>query len=419
MSRLVFEWSMLRESLGMALNAIRASKLRSLLTLLGVAVGLFSIISVMTAVTVLQNSIEEGINQLGANTFQIQKMRMDFDTSPEDRRKMRNRKDITYAQASQVREKTTLADAVGIEAWKFGKVVIWEKEKTNPNVSVAGENLEGILTNDWNVEVGRSFNSQDIDLAQSVAIVGKSVAEKIFPPSINPVGQTIRFDGSLYQVIGVYEKKGGALGGNQDNFITIPITTYFSKYGRNDENIHIMVKAKSREVFEDCIDQARFVLRAARNVPPGEEDDFSYFSNDSVIKEFNDLTKYVRLGVLLVSSIALLAAGVGIMNIMLVSVTERTREIGIRKAIGAQKRDVLTQFMIEAVVLSLLGGLLGIALGVAGGNSVSLLADLPAAIPWFWVFVGLMVCTLVGLVFGVYPAWKASTLDPIEALRYE
>ncbi len=419
MSRLVFEWSMLRESLGMALNAIRASKLRSLLTLLGVAVGLFSIISVMTAVTVLQNSIEEGINQLGANTFQIQKMRMDFDTSPEERRKMRNRKDITYAQAAQVREKTTLADAVGIEAWKFGKVVIWEKEKTNPNVSVAGENLEGILTNDWSVEVGRSFNSQDIDLAQSVAIVGKSVAEKIFPPSINPVGQTIRFDGSLYQVIGVYEKKGGALGGNQDNFITIPITTYFSKYGRNDENIHIMVKAKSREVFEDCIDQARFVLRAARNVPPGEEDDFSYFSNDSVIKEFNDLTKYVRLGVLLVSSIALLAAGVGIMNIMLVSVTERTREIGIRKAIGAQKRDVLTQFMIEAVVLSLLGGLLGIALGVAGGNSVSLLADLPAAIPWFWVFVGLMVCTIVGLVFGVYPAWKASTLDPIEALRYE
>lgn len=180
-----------------------------------------------------------------------------------------------------------------------------------------------------------------------------------------------------------------------------------------------MVKAKNREVFDDCVDQARFVLRTARNVPPGEDDDFSYFSNDSVINEFNDLTKYVRLGVLLVSSIALLAAGVGIMNIMLVSVTERTREIGIRKAIGAQKRDVLSQFIIEAIILSLFGGMVGIVLGVIGGNSISMISSLPAAIPWGWVMLGLGICSLVGLVFGVYPAWKASSLDPIEALRYE
>lgn len=419
MSNVVFKWSMFKESLVMALNAIRASKLRSVLTLLGVAVGLFSIISVMTAVTVLQNSIEEGINQLGANTFQIQKFRMDFNTTPEERRKMRNRKDITFEQAVQVRDKTSLAEAVGIEAWKFGKVIVWEKEKTNPNVQVCGENVEGILTNDWTAEVGRSFNIQDVDLSRSVAILGNSVAEKLFPPSINPVGETIRFDGNLYQVIGVFAKKGGALGGNEDNFVSIPITTYFSKYGRVDENIHIMVKARNREVFDDCIDQARFVLRSARNVPPGEDDDFSYFSNDSVIKEFNDLTKYVRLGVLLVSSIALLAAGVGIMNIMLVSVTERTREIGIRKAIGAQKRDVLSQFIIEAISLSIFGGLIGIILGVLGGNVISMISSLPAAIPWGWVFLGLGICTVVGLVFGVYPAWKASSLDPIEALRYE
>ncbi len=419
MSRLVLEWSTFKESLLMALSAIRASKLRSVLTLLGVAVGLFSIISVMTAVTVLQNSIEEGINQLGANTFQIQKMRGDFNTTPEERRKMRNRKNITYDQAIQIRDKTTLAEAVGIEAWKFGKIVYWGREKTNPNVSIAGENLEGIVTNDWTVEVGRSFNSPDMDLARPVAILGKAVTEKIFPPNINPVGQTIRVDGGVYQIIGTFAKKGGSLGGNQDNFITIPITTYFSRYGRNDENIHIMVKARSRQVFEDCIDQARFILRAARNVPPGTEDDFSYFSNDSVINEFNNITKYIRLGVLLVSSIALLAAGVGIMNIMLVSVTERTREIGIRKAIGAEKRDVLTQFMIEAIILSLLGGIVGILLGIAGGNSVSVFADLPAAIPWDWVAIGLFVCSMVGLIFGVYPAWKAANLDPIEALRYE
>ena len=168
----------------------------------------------MTAVTVLQNSIEEGINQLGANTFQIQKFRMDFNTTPEERKKMRNRKDITYEQAVQVRDKTNLAEAVGIEAWKFGKVIVWEKEKTNPNVQVCGENVEGILTNDWTTEIGRSFNSQDVDQSRSVAILGNSVAEKLFPPSINPVGQTIRFDGNLYQIIGVFAKKGGALGGN-------------------------------------------------------------------------------------------------------------------------------------------------------------------------------------------------------------
>jgi putative ABC transport system permease protein len=419
MGKVIVEWSMFKESLVMALNAIRSSKLRSILTLLGVAVGLFSIISVMTAVNVLQNSIEQGINQLGANTFQIQKVRMDFDSTPEERRKMRNRKDITYAQAQEVRDKTTLAEAVGIEAWQGGRIVFWEREKTNPNVSVVGENVEGILTNDWNAEVGRSFSTQDVEMARPVTILGKVVSDKVFPPSINPVGQTIRVDGALYQVIGVFAKKGGSLGGNQDNFIAIPITTYFGKYGRNDDNIHIMVKAKSREMFDDCIEQARFVLRTARNVQPGAEDDFSYFSNDSVIKQFNDLTKYIKLGVLLVSSIALLAAGVGIMNIMLVSVTERTREIGIRKAVGAEKKDILTQFIIEAVILSLLGGVVGIALGVAGGNSVSLLANLPAAIPWNWVFIGLATCTVVGLVFGVYPAWKASALDPIDALRYE
>jgi putative ABC transport system permease protein len=419
MGKVVVEWSMFKESLVMALSAIRSSKLRSILTLLGVAVGLFSIISVMTAVSVLQNSIEAGINQLGANTFQIQKVGMDFDSTPEERRKMRNRKNITYAQALIVREKTTLAQAIGIEAWQGGRLVFWGREKTNPNVSVVGENLEGIITNDWNTEVGRSFNAQDIELARPVTVLGKSVANKLFPPSISPIGQTVRVDGALYQVVGVFAKKGGSLGGNQDNFMAIPIATFFGKYGRNTESVNIMVKAQSREVFDDCIEQARFILRTARNVPPGTEDDFSYYSNDSVIKQFNDLTKYIKLGVLLVSSIALLAAGVGIMNIMLVSVTERTREIGIRKAIGAEKRDILTQFIIEAVILSLLGGVVGIALGIAGGNSVSLLANLPAAIPWDWVFIGLATCTVVGLVFGVYPAWKASALDPIDALRYE
>jgi putative ABC transport system permease protein len=419
MSKLALEFANLRESLTMALSAIRQSKLRSLLTLLGIVVGVFSIISVMTAVGVLRNSIEEGLTQLGANTFQIQKFSVDFNTTPEQRRKMRNRKNISYEQALEVKEKATLAEAVGIESWRGGRIVYWEGHKTNPNVAIVGENVEGMVTNDWIAQTGRSLSPQDVDQARRVAVIGDVLAEKLFPPQVNPVGETIRFDGSLYQVIGVLERKGGALGGNQDNFLAIPISTFFLKYGKSESDIHIMVKALNRESVEDAIEQSRMILRTARKVAPGEEDDFAFFSNDSMIKQFNEFTLYLRMGVLLVSSIALLAAGVGIMNIMLVSVTERTREIGIRKAIGAQKRDILSQFIIEAVILCEIGGVLGVALGIVGGNVVGLLLKVPAIIPWDWAAIGIIVCSLVGLLFGVYPAWKAATLDPIEALRYE
>ncbi|HXX62427.1 MAG TPA: ABC transporter permease [Bacteroidota bacterium] len=417
MSEIILRWDNLRESMNMALAAIRSSKLRSLLTLLGIAVGVFSIISVMTALGVLRNSIEEGITQLGANTFQIQKFPANF--GGDNRGRFRNRKQITYEEALAVKDKATLAEEVGIEGWQFGRVVFWQGTKTNPNVEICGENVEGIVTNDWVIDRGRSFSESDLDQARMVAVLGAPVVEKLFPPYIDPVGQTIRVDGAIYTVIGTFLKKGGALGGNQDNFVCTPITTFFMRYGKNDRDIHIMVKARDRESVEDAIEQSRMILRAARHVAPGADDDFSWFSNDSLIKEFNDLTLYLRMGVLLVSSISLLAAGVGIMNIMLVSVTERTKEIGVRKSIGAQKRDILSQFMIEAVILCEIGGVIGIVLGILGGNVVGILMEVPAIIPWEWVGIGLLVCSVVGFVFGVYPAWKASNLDPIEALRFE
>ncbi|MEW6509942.1 MAG: ABC transporter permease [Bacteroidota bacterium] len=417
MSNIILRWDNLKESFLMAIAAIRTSKLRSVLTLLGVAVGVFSIISVMTAVGVLRNSIEEGIMQLGANTFQLQKFPPSF--GGDNRGRFRNRKNITYEQALQVRDKATLAEAVGIEAWRFGRIIQWGGEKTNPNVFVAGENTDGIVTNDWVVAQGRTLSQTDLELSRPVVILGRPVVDKLFPPYINPLGESVRFDGAIYQIIGTLESKGGALGGNQDNLVIMPITTFFEKYGKDDNDIHIMVKALNREVMEDAIEQSRMILRAARHVAPGAEDDFGYFSNDSLVNQFNELTLYLRLGVLLVSSIALLAAGVGIMNIMLVSVTERTREIGIRKSIGAQRRDILTQFMIEAVILCWIGGMVGIVLGVLGGNIVGVLLEVPAIIPWEWVGIGLLTCSVVGFVFGVYPAWKAANLDPIEALRYE
>jgi putative ABC transport system permease protein len=291
--------------------------------------------------------------------------------------------------------------------------------KTNPNIGVGGENLEGLTTNDFTVETGRGLTQQDLRLATSVVILGKTVAEKLFPPAYNPIGEKVRIDGSQYQVIGVFAAKGKGLGRNQDNFAVVPITTFMRTYGSTHRSVNIMVKALDREVFDDCVEQARSILRVARKVPPGEEDDFGYYSNDSLIKQFNDFTLYLRLGVLLVSSISLLAAGIGIMNIMLVSVTERTREIGIRKAVGARRRDILAQFIMEAIILCQIGGVIGVVFGILGGNVVGVLLEVSAVIPWDWAALGIGICCLVGLVFGVYPAWKAAALDPIEALRYE
>jgi putative ABC transport system permease protein len=409
----------IRESLIMALFALKVNKLRSALTLLGIAVGVFSIIGVMTAMGVLLNSIESGLSQLGSNTFQVQRMPQFNDGNPQERAKLRNRKFIQYEQGLQVKEKATYASAVGLEAWTGGKIIkaVTTGLKTNQNVAIVGEDIDGFRTNNWDIAEGRLFTAEELSSGKRVAILGKPIVDKIFPKG-DPIGQTIRFSGEEYQVIGTIAEKGGMLGGNQDNFVAIPITRLFVEYGK-DRDIHIMVQSTSRETFDDCQEQVRSILRVARKVEPGADDDFYIFSNDSMVEQFNSFTKYVRIGIMVISAIALLAAGVGIMNIMLVSVTERTREIGIRKAIGARKNTILTQFILEAIVLSELGGFIGILVGVAAGNILALTLSVPAVIPWDWVAIGFLACSLIGITFGVYPAWKASNLDPIEALRYE
>ena len=403
------------EVAGIAFTAIRANKLRSVLTLLGIVVGVFSIIAVMTAVRVLQTGIESNLTQLGSHTFQIQKYPQTM--GHQDRHRYRNRKDITMNQAMAVSERMTLAKYVGIEAWRHGIVAKTSTIKTNPNVSIAGENLEGFATNNWNVEEGRLFSSYEYEQARKVAVVGQPIVAKLFPRG-GALGSQVYADGDWYTIIGILEKKGGMLGGNQDNFIAIPITGFLNRYG-DDRSLNIMVTASSPEVFEESIDQARAILRSVRKVAPSAEDDFAYFSNDSLIKEFNDFTFYVKLGIGFISFIALVAAGVGIMNIMLVSVTERTREIGVRKAVGAQRRAILWQFLAEAVFLSQLGGVVGILVGVLGGNLMTVITDVPPVFPIDWAVIGFVVCSVIGIVFGVYPAWKAANLDPIEALRYE
>jgi putative ABC transport system permease protein len=403
------------ETVRIALSAIRANKLRSILTLLGIVVGVFSIIGVMTAVRVLQNSIESGLSDLGAHTFQIQKMPR-FANRKEWIQAM-SRKDLTYQQARLVQERMTLADQIGIEGGDGGYTVSTGDLKTNPNVGVYGETNGGFPTNNWTIKDGRLFSENELQHNENVAILGDFIVKKLFPNG-NAIGKQIKIGELRFKVIGTVEPKGAALGGNQDNFVILPLNSYLDKFGKK-QSLHIMVKAKGPGVYQDAMDEARFILRAIRKVPPSDPDDFYIFSNDSLISTFNNFTFYVKMGVGFISFIALLAAGVGVMNIMLVSVTERTKEIGIRKAIGALKRTILSQFVVEAVVLCQIGGLVGIGLGILAGNLVAMAFNVPAVFPFDWALIGFGLCAFIGIAFGVYPAWKASSLDPIEALRYE
>jgi putative ABC transport system permease protein len=256
-----------------------------------------------------------------------------------------------------------------------------------------------------------------VDSARTVCVLGSGLATNIFPNS-TAVGEQVKIDGIDYTVIGVLESRGASLGSDQDNFAVVPITIGLNRYGRW-RSLNILVQARDSASYDATLEETRGAMRVIRKVRPGQDEDFEIASNDSMIEQFNSFTRDVRIGVAVVSSIALLAAGIGIMNIMLVSVTERTREIGIRRAIGAKKRNIMAQFIMEAVVLCEVGGVMGVIMGILGGNVTAYFLKLPPVIPMDWVIIGLAICSVVGIVFGTYPAWKAANLDPIESLRYE
>ena len=400
-----------------AIMTLRTNRLRAMLTLLSISIGVFSIIAVMTSLGALQNSIEQGLSELGANTFQVQKYPGNMGGGPGWRDRFRNRKDLTYEHGLTVADNIHGARHIGLEVWHFGVEVQWRNLKTDPNISVAGETPDGLPTNQWDVENGRGLVQSDLDLSRHVVVLGSDLVKKLFPPSINPVGEEVRMRGQSYTVIGTLKERGG-LFGNQDRYFIVPISTFFENFGKN-RSIHIMVQAESKENFEAVQNEVIGILRSARNVKPGDENDFAIFSNESVIKEFDNMSASVRWGTLAVAGVALLAAGIGIMNIMLVSVTERTREIGLRKAVGARKTSIVWQFLNEAIIITILGGIIGIIMGLLAGNVLALFLKIDAIIQVEWVVFGLVVCVLIGIIFGTYPAWKASNLDPIEALRFE
>jgi len=409
----------LSEILRIAFASIGVNKLRSILTMLGITIGVFSVIGVMTVVTALRSSIETGLSFLGSNFFQFGKYPTGL-SGGTNRREIEMRRDITLAQAMRYKElMADTADVVCLKAFDYnGSQATYNGRKTTPDVTLIGTNEFFINANQYTIELGRNLQGDDIELGRPMIVIGQDIVTKLFP-SENPLGKTIKVKDRTYVVVGTFEAKGTSFGQGQDNIAIIPITRFFSDFGAERRSVNIATEAPNHLVYNDLMDKGVTAMRVVRGLKPEDPNDFEVYSNESLLAAFGKVADIVATGSFVISGIALVVAGVGIMNIMLVSVTERTKEIGIRKSIGARKKSILTQFLIEAVTISLVGGVLGIVLGIAAGDAIVARMDVSIVFPWDWVLLGLIVCSGIGVSFGFYPAWKAASLDPIEALRYE
>src|SRR6266446_6636770 len=410
-----------REIIAMALSSLGANKLRAALTMTGITIGVFSIISVMTAIGALQNSIENGISFLGSNIFQFAKYPVNINAGGEIKKKYQNRRDISYRQALHYYE-LMQGNAREICLKCFGYELkgqaVYNGVKTTPSLLIVGTNRSFLTANAYTLGYGRNLNDEDVDLARNVIVVGKIIEKRLFPHE-SPIGKVIRMSGHTYTIIGVLAEKGTSFGQSQDDICIMPITRFFEDFGAAKRTVNIATQAFSTETYNQTLDKGIGAMRIARGLRADQENDFEIYSNDSLKSAFTSVAGIVRIGAFVVSFIALLAAGIGIMNIMLVSVTERTKEIGVRKSIGARSRDIRRQFLTEAVFISEAGGILGIILGVLGGDLLAMWLKVDIIFPFGWAIAGLVVCSVIGIGFGLYPAYRAAALDPIEALRYE
>ena len=409
----------------MSLQAIRTNKLRSSLTLVGIILGVASIIAVMTGISVVQGTMEKEMSVLGAQTFQVQKWPTGFSTD-EDRRKAMRRPPLTLADAQAIRDHVESVDIVGAEIWEFGFKAEYQGEETNDNIAIVGGTPEYPQNNTHFVGWGRNISQMDVRAGRKVVVLGFGIAQRLYP-FVDPVGRDVRLDGRKYQVIGVFDEKKSAFNSSYDSYVLMPVTTFLNTYGTInrqgfERSANITVHAKTPEIVDDAIEETRAVLRRVRGVQRGEEDNFEYFNSEGMIRQFNQMTAAVKIGAFVIGIIALLVAGIGIMNIMLVSVTERTKEIGIRKSLGAKPQFILRQFLLEAIFLCNLGGIIGVAVGFGIGNlmvKLGMSSSFETVVPLEWAVIGLLFCTAVGVLFGMLPAIKASRLNPIDALRYE
>ena len=408
-----------KETFISAASSIKSNKLRASLTLLGIIIGVFSIIGVMTLLDALQKGIDSGLSQLGTNTFQVQKWPATFIGGPGRWRKYEKRKPITIEEGYRLKDLAVLPKYIGLEDWSGGKTVKHDRNQTNPNFLMGGVTTEFLPANNHTLSEGRFFTEQEIQSNPMICVIGMDIVDKLFPFSA-PLDKQIEIDGNKFNVIGVLTAKGQSLGSSQDNLVLVPLLTMDKIYGaRKNRSINITVSSHTKAQLDETLEEVIGLMRQIRKVPVGEDNDFDIWSNESLIREANEFTKYFKYGAGVISFISLIAAGIGIMNIMLVTVTERTKEIGIRMAIGAKRANILTQFLFEAILLCQIGGIVGIALGIGAGNILGSMLSTPVSIPYDWVIIGLIVCSIIGIAFGTYPAFKAAKLNPIDALRYE
>ena len=405
------------EFIRLAWGSILGNKLRSALTLLGIVIGVFAIIASVTAVKVIDVYFSDTIQFIGSNTFSVSKWPgVQFGRPDES---VRNRRDITYEQAEMLKRRVRLARGVSPnETFKGDAQAHYGAYETDQNVELVGSDENWLVNASFEMEEGRFLTAEDVQYARPYVVIGATVAETLFPNEM-PLGKDVRIDGRRFQVVGVLASKGSAFGQDQDRVAVAPITYLFAVYGNPERNLRIDVQAPSVELIGATMDEVTGLMRTIRQVPAGEPNDFELITNDSLVDSFTGFTSYLTIGGALIGLISLLAAGIGVMNIMLVSVTERTREIGVRKSVGAKRSAILKQFLLEAIFICQIGGLLGIVLGVAGGNAMAYFFEISAAVPWLWAMLGVLAVTLIAVVFGVYPAYKAASLDPIEALRRE
>jgi putative ABC transport system permease protein len=404
------------EAIRISLLSLWANKLRSILTLLGVVIGVAAVIAVVTFVNGINGYVAEKIFNLGADVFIVSQMG-NVITDPDQFMEGKKRKHLTMEQYEAVAEGCSACKLVGASVRNMnGKVVYGTQSSTDTMVRGWTPTMTRIY--DLDLDMGRAVNEVDVNNTAPVVVIGADIRENLLAGT-DPIGKELRVDGHVYRIIGVGSKRGKTLGQSLDNWVMLPITTWFKTYGSNTS---VNIWAKANDVgtpLEQAMDQTRVIIRARRHDPIGGKDSFTMETNDSFMSLWGNLSGTFFIVMIVIASIALIVGGIVIMNIMLVSVTERTREIGIRKAMGARRRDILRQFLIESTTMAMIGGLIGVMGGVGTAKLVTLAIGMPSAIKLWAIIAALGVSAAVGIFFGVYPANKAAKLDPIVALRFE
>ena len=400
----------------LAFSTFWGHRLRSLLTLLGIVIGAATVVSMMALLEGLRNKVDEDLTGLGSNGFQIQKFHTGFGNF--DFERLSKRPNLTSEDRDDIERRLPDVIATTGEAWDFGVKVSTDRYETRPNIQIAGGTSDFFLTNAMDIASGRSFNVKEVADGERLVVLGSNVAEVLFP-QVDPIGQEVRIRTRPFRVIGLIKRKGAFVGGfQQDDVVVIPVNAFFQLWGKN-RSLNISMQAASTELLPRAMEEVRQLMRRRHNLKPEQEDDFFIFSNESATQAFNQISSVVTAASFGVCLLSLIVGGIGILNIMLVSVTERTQEIGVRKALGARRHRILGQFATEAIMLSLVGGVLG----VLGGGLVAFLArwafSFPTSVPTWAVMLALVMSSGVGLLFGIYPAARAARLDPVEAMRTE